>query len=195
MSNIKSLEKIETSLGCKLPDNLIKKYGSATIKASLNRGQIESIVDFHEPFLRTDHMLIFGDDIVGSSSIGVGRIYPEDMVGHFNTTVYLAFAGRLMPSTATIHLAYFFPETAPQAVEGESIRMAKDAFNGGLIQPKKEGTIFYVETIVKKKKLNLVLVETNIMFGKASFGLIENLRFLLTEKNSIYKAVVAPDVD
>jgi hypothetical protein len=194
MINTQNINKVQNSLQCKLPSELVEKYKDYSSYVHLSRSQIEKLVEFHNPFLRTDNMVIFGDEIVGSASIGVGTAYPEDMEGHFNKTVYLAFAGRLMPSTSTIHLAYFFPKTAPQAVQGESIRMAKDAFNNGLIQVKKEGTVFYVETVVKKKKMNLVLVETNISFGQAKFGLIENLRFVLTDKESIYQAIVAPDV-
>jgi len=156
---------------------------------------MQDLLYFSPPFLRTENMVIFGDVIVGSRSIGVGTVYPEDMAGHFNDTVYLAFAGRLMPSTATIHLAHFFPDTSPQAVEGGSIKVDRDALNGGLIRPKKSGSKFYVETTVTKKKLNLVLVETSIMFGKARFGVIQNLRFVLTEKNSIFKAITIPDVE
>ena len=189
-----NINKIEEALGCKIPVELAGKYSDKGIFVHLSGSEIEKTVDFYKPFLRTEQMVIFGDDIVGSSSIGVGNVFPEDMEGHFNKTIYLAFAGRLMPSTATIHIAYFFPKTAPQAVEGKSIRMDKDAFNGGLIQPKKGGSKFYVETIVTKKKMNLVLVETHIMFGQAKFGLIENLKFILTDKDSIYQAAITKDV-
>ena len=187
------LDKIEKSLQCKLPKDLAVKYENKESFVHLSSKEIEKIVEFYPPFLRTENMVIFGNEVVGSASIGVGTAFPEDMEGHYNKTIYLAFAGRLMPSTATIHLAYFFPKTAPQAIEGKSIRMDKDAFNGGLIQLKKGGTKFYVETIVIKKKINLILVETFITFGQARFGLIENLRFILTDKSSIYKAVVVPD--
>ena len=188
------LEDIDFFLGCKLPKVLEEKYKDSTVIAKLNISDIEHIVEFHRPFLKTDKLIIFGDNFGNSSSIGIGYVYPEDVSGHYNNTIYLALAGKLMPSTATIHLAYFFPQSSPQAVEGNSIRMDKNAFNGGLIQPKKDGSIFFVETIIIKKKLNLILVRTNIMFGSAYFGLIEDLRFVLTEKDSIKRAVSIPDV-
>ena len=190
-----NVRKIEESLQCRIPVEIANKYGERDKLTHLNIKDIQNLLHFSPPFLRTENMVIFGDNIIGSSSIGTGTVYPEDMDGHYNNTVYLAFAGRLMPSTATIHLAHFFPDTSPQAVEGEKIKMDKDAFNGGLIQPKKGGSKFYVETTVTKKKMSLVLVETVIMFGKARFGMIQNLRFVLTEKDSIFKAVTIPDVD
>jgi hypothetical protein len=189
-----NIQNVERFLGHKLPVELREKYKKHSSFVKLNKNDITKTVDFFDPFLRTEKLVIFGDDIVGSASIGIGTVFIEDLVGHYNNTIYLAFAGRLMPSTATIHLAHFFPNTCPQAVEGKSIRMDKEAMNGGLLQPKKEGTIFYVESIVTKKKLNLVLLETNIMFGQAKFGLIENLKFVLTDKNSIYNAITIPDV-
>jgi hypothetical protein len=193
-NEIKKTTLIESSLGNMLPLELRQKYQGHSKFIALSQKEIEKIVNFHPPFLRTEKMLIFGESLVGSSSIGIGTVRQEDVEGHYNKTIYLALAGRLMPSTATIHIAYFHPNTSPQAIEGKSIRMEKNAFNGGLIQPKKEGSTFFVETVVVKKKLNLILVETRIMFGSAKFGLIENLKFMLTEKDSIYKAVTVPDV-
>jgi hypothetical protein len=190
--NIKNIEKV---LECKIPIELASKYRGQDKFKHLSGKNIQNLLQFSPPFLRTENMVIFGDDALGSSSIGVGTVYPEDMEGHYNDTVYLAFAGRLMPSSATIHLAHYFPNTSPQAVEGENIRMDKEALNGGLLQPKKGGSKFYVETRVTKKKMALVLVETSIMFGKSRFGMIQNLRFVLTEKDSIYKAIIIPDVD
>ena len=193
-SHNKNIQMIESFLGRKIPVEFKEKYKERSKFVKLNVDDIQKIVDFHPPFLRTEKLVIFGDDPVGSSSIGIGVVLPSDVEGHYNKTIYLALAGRLMPSTATIHLAHFFPKTSPQAIEGKSIRMDKNAINNGLIQPRERGSTFYVETIVTKKKLNLVLVETHIMFGQAKFGLIENLKFVLTEKRSIYNTVVVPEV-
>jgi hypothetical protein len=188
------LENAENFFKCKIPADLGGSLSAGGEFKALDRQAIEKIVDFQSPFLRTDKMIIFGNECVGSTSIGIGKVYPRDMEGHYNSTVYLAFAGRLMPSTSTIHLAYFYPDTAPQAVEGRSIRLDDKPFNGGLLQAAPEGTTFYVKTVVTRKKLSLVEVETEIMFGAARFGLIEGLKFVLTRKDSIFRAVVPSEV-
>ena len=194
MTHKENILKIEEFLETKLPLELRNAYSQHTNYFMLDTEAIQKVVDFSHPFLKTDKIIIFGSEINGSRSIGIGKVFPQDVLGHYNSTIYLALAGRLMPSTATIHLAYFFPETSPQAIEGVSIRMEKNAFNNGLIQPQEKGSTFYVETVVTKKKLNLVIVQTRIIFGQARFGLIENLRFVLAEKHSIYKATLIPEV-
>lgn len=189
----KKLE-FEKFFGVRVPFELNEKYANVEIEAALEQKDIIKIIDFFPPFLRTDKLIIFGKDIVGSRSIGIGKVKKDDMEGHYNNTVYLAFAGRLMPSTTSIHLAYFFPNSAPQAIEGQSIRVEKNIYNNGLIIPSNEGSDFFVESIVLKKKLNLIYVETHIFFGNARFGLIEGLKFFLADKKSIYSAVTIPDV-
>ncbi len=184
----------EKFLGIRLPDNLREKYQCEIVSRALNQKEMMAAVDLKPPFLRTEKMVIFGNKFEESKSIGIGRIYLEDTDGHYNKTIYLALAGRLMPSTALIHLGAFFPNTNPQAFEGKSIRMDSEAYNNGLLQPGKNGSTFYVETIVRKKKINLVIVDTYIMFGSAKFGLIEELKFILTKKDSILSAVEVPEV-
>ncbi len=193
-AKIQNSEVFEDFLCCRVPDLLRNRYKDRKIFCKLNFEDIQKTVNFTPPFLRTQRLIIFGETFLDSSSIGVGTVWPEDMEGHYNNTIYLAFAGRLMPSTATIHLAHFFPNSSPQAVEGQSIRLDKEALNGGLLQPGKKGSTFYVETKVTKKKLNLVFVETNIMFGQAKFGLIENLKFILTVRHSFNNSIVIPEV-
>ena len=185
-----TLLQAEEFLGTRLPAFIRERNADRQDFHSLDEAAMMKLVAFEPPFLKTEKMVIFGDELIGSTSIGIGKVYPEDTKGHYNSTIYLALAGRLMPSTATIHLAYFFPETSPQAIEGKSIRIDREATNGGLLEPDREGTTFYVETRVHKKKVNLIECDTLIMFGEARFGLIEKLRFMLTKKDSIFNAIV-----
>jgi hypothetical protein len=192
-----SLNEAEHFLGATIPEEFAAVIAGTTVSQMVNAEGIKQAIAFGDPFLRTDRLVLFkrGDNgAIPTLSIGVGKVYREDMLGHYNTTVYLAFAGRLMPSTASIHLALVCPNTSPQAVEGKSIRMAKGAFNNGLIQPAEQGTTFYVLTEITRMKLSLVFANTRIYFGAANFGMIDTLKFVLTPRDSILNAVVPPEI-
>lgn len=197
VSNISSIQQAESFLGGSLPKQIRDKFANKTIIKMADQDEIIKTIDFEPPFLRTDKVVLFkdeGEDTIKKSGIGIGKVYLEDTRGHYNSTIYLALAGRLMPSTASIFLALLFPGTAPQAIEGKSIRMAKNVLNKGLLKPSKKGTTFFVEVELRKKKLQLALVNTKIFFGQVEFGLIEELVFVLTNKESIWSAIDTPEV-
>ena len=176
--------------GKKLPPHLDMIYADIPCKC-LDQPEMMKIIDFHPPFLRAEKIAIFEEENSGIKnyrSLGMGLIYPADTNGHYNSTIYLAMCGWLMASTASVHLAYNFSEFAPQVVEADKVKPFKSVDGIGSLKPRPQGTTFWVETIIRKSKLKLVLVTTNISFGNFAYGTIEDLKFILTPKDSIWKA-------
>lgn len=166
---------------------------------SYSQDQILRSIDFHPPFLKTEKLVIFKEisdyGITNFRSIGMGMVYPNDTKGHYNFTIYLAMCGWLMASTASVHLAIINPKTAPQVVEADKVRPYKGLGDYVVIKPRPQGSTFWVETVITKTKLKFVLTVTNIVFGEVLYGTIEALRFMITPKDSIWRAKEIPEYD
>ena len=147
-------------------------------------------IDFHPPFLRTEKIAIFKNNsgIVNYRSLGMGTIFPKDTNGHYNSTIYLAMCGWLMASTSSVHLAYNYPNTAPQVVEADKVKPLKSLEGENILKPRLIGTTFWVETVIRKTKMKFVLATARIGFGNILYGTIEDLKFIITPKESIWAA-------
>ncbi|MDO8675577.1 MAG: hypothetical protein Q7K71_05635 [Candidatus Omnitrophota bacterium] len=191
------IQEVEDFFGKQLPFDLRDRYSNKEILLKADQKKMMTVLAFTPPFLRANKIIIFKSDNSRpecTSSIVVGSISRQDTKGHYNETIYLALAGLLMPSSGTVHVAFQYPEFTPQAVEAEHVFLANGALNNGLIQPRKEGTTFYAETRIIKKKLQLVFGTTKIFFGVSAFGEITSVKFYLTNKDLIWKAVEVPEV-
>lgn len=173
-----------------LPEHIYSRYADFEVEQIVDKKQMMSVIDFTDPFLRIDEMAILNNNskIENSISIGMGRVYLEDTEGHYNNTIYLAMCGWLMASSASVHVAELIPEYAPQVVEAGRVRPMPGVENNGLIRPAKDGTPFFVETKVLKKKMGLLVCETNISFSNVHYGTIGNLKIFLVPKESIWTA-------
>jgi len=157
------------------------------------------IIAFSPPFLKTQKQIILAEnpkDILHSTSISFGIVTQDDTRGHYNETIFLALCGWLMASSASIHLAAVFPGTAPQVIEASGVKPVTLSAKGGkLWKPTIDGTPFYVQTCILRKKMQLVLTQTCISFGDVRFGIIDDLRLVLTPAASILSATEIPPVD
>jgi hypothetical protein len=188
MKKVQSLVELEIFFQKKIPNYCTFKDWEFVC---LEQSEIMDIIAFHPPFLKTYKIAVSlqeNEGIKNYRSIGIGKITPADTNGHYNNTIFLAMCGWLMASTASIHLAYNFPEYAPQVVEANNVKPLKSLENDGILKPRSDGTTFWVETIIRKKKLGFVLASTNIGFGKVSYGTIQELKFILAGKDSIWGA-------
>lgn len=180
--------KMEEFFGIPIPVDIKKKNTFEKIYRKLNQKQIMELIDFTPPFLRIDKMIISDvskDSVLGSTSLGMGVITPQDTTGHYNESIFLAMCGWLMASSASIHIAALFPTKAPQVIEASGVKPLITPENSGIWKPSTNGTTFFVETTIVKKKLQLVVVRTTITFGKILFGTIELLKLILTEKSTL----------
>lgn len=193
-----SLKQAQAFLGCKLPEELSKKHSSSKIYKMLDQKEIQKYIDFNPPFLKADKIIVFYDEngsLEESSSIAVGKITLKQTEGHYNSTIYLALGGFLMASLASVHIGILFPDTAPQAFEGNKVcLMPGEILNKGILKPSKSGTTFYVHTTLIKKKLKLQIADVSMYVGRIPYGMVESLKVILTEKNSIYSAIEIPEV-
>ncbi|MBU0571679.1 MAG: hypothetical protein KJ995_06830 [Candidatus Omnitrophica bacterium] len=186
---------IEQFFETKLPDHIKNNVNDQHILSRIDKKQIMNIVDFTPPFLRIEKMIVFGNEeqIIGTRSIGMGIISQKDTDGHYNKTIYLAMCGWLMASSASIHLGVLYPKTAPQVVKADGVMPLQLPNNKkGLWQPSFDGTAFFVETQIKNKKLQLAIAETKISFGDILYGTIEDLKLVLTPKQSILATKTLP---
>jgi len=188
-------EEFEEFLNTSLPDHIVENYKRKHIFDKVNQRQMMKCIDFEPPFLIINKMIVFGGEpgsVVQSKSLAVGVITPENTVGHYNNTIFLAMCGWLMASSASVHLAVLFPETAPQVIEANGV---KPLLTGGdvLWKPSAKGTPFFAETTILKKKLQLVIAETKISFSDIQFGMIKELKLILTQKESIWEAKELPE--
>ena len=175
-------------LDISFPSSVVEDNNDKSILMKLNQQKIMKIIDFTPPFLRTEKMVVFKgeiDSVLSSTSIGVGVITPDDTAGHYNKSIFLAMCGWLMASTASIHLAAFFPKSAPQVIEASGVKPLISPENSGIWKPAVNGTPYLVETCVLKKKMKIVILRTRISFGKILFGTIELLKFIITDRESI----------
>lgn len=186
-------DEIQKFIGIKLPLHLREGLEGRSICIKAGKEQIEGAIDFRPPFLKIEKIIVsqLNDSVVGSCSIGCGTVTMDDMEGHYNNTIFLAFCGRLMGQSASTHLALLFPNTAPQIVKVERIEPILTV-DGTLWKPNKDGSVFFVETVALKKKLNVIKVNSRILFGDILFGIAYNATIVLTPKNSIYTAKELP---
>lgn len=59
-------------------------------------------------------------------------------------------------------------------------------------KPAPSGTAFFVDSVILKKKLQLVIMKTTIAFDNIIYGVIEELKLMLTPKESIWSAKPVP---
>ena len=126
----------------------------------------------------------------------MGFVSTKDTAGHYNETLFLAMCGYLMASSASVHLAMLFPSTAPQVIEANGVKPLtfSDAKENQLWKPSKQGTPFFVESRILKKKMQLVVMETKVSFGTIMFGTINELKLVLTPKESIRSTKEIPSI-
>lgn len=189
---------VEDFLKTKMPNHLASSLEDMLILKELDQKQIMETIQFLPPFLKTHKQIIFAPsqkDLSHSTSISYGIVTQDDTRGHYNETIFLALCGWLMASSASIHLAVVFPNTAPQVIEANGVKPITLSSKGGkLWKPAVSGTPFYVQTQILKKKMQLVLTKTCISFGDVQFGVIDDLKLVLTPSASIFTATEIPPV-
>lgn len=188
----------EAFFGIPLPDHINDELKGRHVLAKLDQSQLMKILDLSPPFLKIQRIIVTSNDsrdILQSKSLGVGVITQADTKGHYNELLSLALCGQLMASTAAIHLAALFPKTAPQAIEVNGIKPHLSVLKaGGLWKPSAQGTPFFAESSIVKKKMQLVWVATKISFGKIPYGIIEELKFVLIPGKALSSAAEIPTV-
>jgi len=130
----KIIKQREKFWGMDLPEHLAKYREGQEGDRMIEQEEMLKTIDFHPPFLRVEKMMIFDTphhSFCHSKSLGMGRITTKDTYGHYNDTIYLAMCGWLMASSASIHLAFLFPTTAPQVIEANKVR---PILEGGFIK-------------------------------------------------------------
>jgi hypothetical protein len=189
------VDHVETFLGVSLPKHITEGLKGTSVLAELDQQQIMKIIDFSPPFLKIQKMVITtsGDSqaILQSRSLGMGLLTQADTDGHYHETIFLAVCGQLMASAASIHLAALFPKSAPQVIEANGVKPLA-VFPKGmklLLNPAKDGTLFFVESSLVRKKMQLVVATSRISFCDIQYGVIEELKLILTPASSIRSAV------
>lgn len=186
------LHHVENFFGFTLPDHLKETCKDNYVSEKFDQKQILKVIDFVPPFLKIQKMVVLSTDrrdILQAKSLGIGVVTPKDTTGHYNQTIYLAMCGWLMASSASVFLAILFPTTAPQVVEANGVKpLPLSGEMKGLWKPASPGTTFFVESTIIKKKLQLVIMKTTITFDNIHFGIIEELKLVLTPKDSIWSA-------
>lgn len=193
-----NIGKIEDFFGVSLPEHIKGQYKDKQIYKELNKQEIMKIIAFRPPFLRIDKMVVFNnnEDILQSKGLGMGVITLKDTAGHYNDTIFLAMCGWLMASSASIHLAVFYSQRYdPQVIKASGVRPLLSVENSGIWKPSNENTVFFVESNILKKKMGIILMETNITFGKIIYGTIEELTMFLARKGLIWAAKEIPNVN
>lgn len=183
---------IEEFFGCALPERIKIICMDGCLLGQFDQKEIMGIIDFVPPFLRIDKMALIGSDrtdILRIRSLASGILTVEDTKGHYNDTVFLAKCGQLMGSAASIYLAILFPSTAPQVIEVDRIRPSDDKT---LWKPSPGGSRFFIETVILRKKLHVIIVNVKITFGEIFMGEVEKLKLALTAKDSIWAAKELP---
>ncbi len=188
LSNI-SLDGLETFFGSSFPKHLKASFEHYHFFAELDQQQIMRIIDFAPPFLKIHRMVIGApnpSDPLHSKSLSMGVVTQADTEGHYNRTIFLALCGQLMASSASIHLAHLFPNSAPQVIKANGVKpVTFSDVDGQLWQPSKKGTRFFVESEITRKKMQLVLMKTSISFEGVHYGVIDELRLVLMPASSI----------
>ena len=185
---------LEAFFGRRLPDHVRQSFQGQCIFAELNQQQIMETIELSPPFLKIHKVVIAGSDttnVLRSRSLGVGVVTQADTEGHYNKLLSLALCGQLMASTAAIHLAALFPKSAPQAIEVNGIQplgpSAKD-----LWKPSVQGTPFFAEASIIRKKMQLVSMTSTISFGAVQYGAIDTIKFALLRETSLSSALEIP---
>jgi len=186
------LSEIQNFLGLPLPVHIQEGLTGHSIIKKADQNMIMDTIDFTPPFLRTEKIMIFGnkDDFINSRSLGIGRLTLQDTEGHYNNSVFLAFCGRLMGQSASSHLALLYPNTSPQVVKVDHIEPITSTDT--IWKPNKNGSMFFVETDLLKKRLQVTKVNSRISFGGLVFGIADDATIVLSPKDSINSAKELP---
>lgn len=193
-----SLRQIEIFFGLDLPDHIKESCKDNYVFERFDQKQIMGVIDFAPPFLKIQKIAVLSIDrrsILQTKSLGMGIVTPQDTAGHYNETIFLAMCGWLMASAASVFLAILFPTTAPQVIEANGVRpfpLLEEAKE--LWKPASSGTTFFVESTIIKKRLQLIIMKTTISFDNILYGVIEELRLVLTPKGSIWSARPLPSL-
>lgn len=186
MSNLSHARQVNLQdlFGSKLPDSLAVDYSNRKILGTYSLKQIMEIIDFTPPFLKISDMVLFAgkdESLSNSSSIATGIISPRDTKGHYNESIFLSLCGGLMASSASIHLAIIFPETAPEVIEANGVK----PIDKNIWKPAESGTRFWVESVIIKKKMNLVITYPKIYFGALPYAVVDELKLMLLDKKLV----------
>jgi len=176
------LEHLESFFGLPLPVQIRNDYREMRILTELDQQRITQVIDYSPPFLKVEKIIIAGDrtgDPCHSRSLATGRIGQDETAGHYNNSIFLALCGQLMASSTSIHLAALFPKTAPQVIEASGVKPVDLSSATKLLRPAKQGSVFFIDSQIIRRKLRLVSATTNIYFGDIHYGVIEDLKFLL----------------
>lgn len=178
VSQNKNAEEIELFFEITMPEHLKNKYGEKSIDRKLDKRQIINMVGLKPPFLKLEKMVIF--DIkkypyIQSASLAIGIVLPTDTVGHYYNTIFLAMCGWLMDSAVSSHLAILFPATSPRIIEAKGIiPMEKKVW-----KPSKQGTLFFVETVIIGKVRESVTMKSAISFDNIFYGVVDESKAIL----------------
>lgn len=184
-------EEVEIFFNSKLPNHIQEELKGHYLYKKAGKKEIMKTIDFGPPFLRIEKIAIFGNEneLLSGYSIGCGCVSSKDTEGHYNKTIYLAMCGWLMATSASIHINFLYPNTAPQVVKADGVMpLHPPTEKTGLWQPSERGTKFWVETRILKRKMQLIVAETKITFNILLYGTIRELKLILTNKETIWTA-------
>lgn len=186
-----TLRYLEVFLGVPLPNHVREHFKDPCLFVELNQQQIMEVIGLTPPFLKIQKLIIAGtdrQDLLQSRSLGMGVVSQTDTEGHYNRLISLALCGQLMASTAAIHLAALFPNTAPQALEVNGITPLGPS-GKKLWKPSVQGTHFFAEASFIRKKMHVVYMTSKISFGNLEYGMIKELKFALLPEEILSSAI------
>lgn len=186
-------QQIKNFFGTAVPNLLMDDSRKNYLFETFDQKQIMGVIDFTPPFLKIEKIAVLGldrDDILQIRGLASGVLTLEDTKGHYNDTIFLAKCGWLMASAASIYLAILFSSTAPQVIQADGVRPIEKQ----IWKPADQGTSFWVEVNIIKKKMQLVITSTRILFDEILYGAVDKLKLVLATKESIWEAKQLPAV-
>lgn len=189
------LQHLESFFGSPLPVQVRNDYREMRILTELDQQGITQVIDFLPPFLKVQKIVIASDggESRCSRSLAMGRISETETAGHYNNSIFLALCGQLMASSTSIHLAALFPKTAPHVIEANGVKpIDLSSSTVKMLKPAKQGSVFFVDSQIIRKKLRLVSATCTIYFGNLRYGVIENLKLILAPTSSLHSIAELP---
>ena len=184
--------QVEEFFQTSLPAHIRKTLGNKPIVKMADQQEIMRAIDFTPPFLRIEKMALIEMQETGclSYGLGMGKLYPEDTERNYSKPIELVMSGWLMASCSSIHMAFLYSQMAPQVVKADGVVLMGDIHSLNI--PTDRKARFFVETIVIRKKMRLIIAETRIWFRDYLYSIIRELKIFLTEKDSIWHAKTVP---
>ena len=159
-------------------------FKDSEILKTSQQEELIKVIDFTPPFLKIDRYITFNvkaDSKILSKGLGGGLMTIEDIEGHNDADMFLAFCGKLLGQGMCIHVGMIYPEDC--AKEIKVVNLHPSAIRDFLWNVDERECPFFVETTMDYQGKDHIIMRGKICSEYLNLAYIDNFKIEIRDRH------------